>query len=109
MKNRDVVRRFVQNRESGNKGYGAVSSRHGALYSYRAKIAEWDGGTLVIYAGWDGYSPTTSKHFKYLHSEVTKTGGVRADGGNPTETDVPVRISWEPMKGRKKDRWQTLE
>lgn len=59
--NDNVIRRFVSNKETGIKGYGNVSSKNNALYSYNAKVAEWENGELLVYDGWDGYSSTTSK------------------------------------------------
>ena len=91
--NENVVRRFIQNRESGIDGYGSVSSKNGKLFSYNAKIAEWDGGKVIVYNGWDGYSPTTSKHMTFLLRYL--------ENGN-----VPYEATNEPKgKGRNKNRF----
>lgn len=94
--NRDVVKRFV-NGETGLTGYGAVSSRGDSLYSYNAKIAEWNGRTLQVYAGWDGYSATTSKHFSYLKSAIDRYGA---------NVEVLQAPSDKIGRGGIKDRWK---
>jgi len=121
--NRDVINQFVR---EGPKcpdlnGYGNVSVRRGQLRSYRATIAEWhnhDGGiTLVVNAGWDGYSPTTSKHMKYLYDAVTgncesyaykRDDFTHESGYENDRAAVPLSVSWDG-KGRRKARWRRLE
>lgn len=93
MKNREVVDRFVES-DFGHDGYGAVRSTDGGvLKSYRAKIAEWDGGKILVHDGWDGYSTTTSKHFSFLHAALERSG-------------VEWEATHEPDgKGSNKARW----
>lgn len=93
LSNREVVDRFVSG-DYGHDGYGSVKSLSGGvLKSYNAKIAEWENGQIVVYDGWDGYSPTTSKHFSFLHSALEKSGAEWEATGQPEG------------KGRDKDRW----
>jgi len=93
-RNNDVVKRFAKG-DYGHDGYGSVKSTEGgALYSYSAKIAEWKNGEIVVHDGWDGYSRTTSKHFKYLHRHLEDLG-------------VEYEATHEPDKGNDtKDRWR---
>lgn len=93
IRNRQVVDRFVHG-DCGHDGHGAVSSTdEGALYSYGAEIATWEGDEIVVRDGWDGYSPTTSKHFSFLHDALEDSG-----------------VEWEAThtpkgKGSHKSRW----
>lgn len=92
--NEDVAKRFVRG-DTGHTGGGAVSSRGERLYSYNACIAYFDGGVMYVNDGWDGYSPTTSKHMTYLFRHLTSFGK-----------------AWTPTgegDGRGKSRWTTHE
>lgn len=93
IRNREVVERFVEG-DHGHDGYGAVRSRDGStLYSYGAKIAEWEDGKIVVHDGWDGHSTTTSKHFKFLHSALE-------------DSNVEWEADHTPEgEGRRKSRW----
>lgn len=93
IKNREVVERFVHG-DCGHDGHGAVSSLEGGvLRSYKAKIARWEDDKIIVHDGWDGYSPTTSKHFSFLHSALEDSG-------------VEWEADHEPEgKGTRKDRW----
>jgi hypothetical protein len=123
--NRDVINQYIRDGAAcpDLNGYGSVSVRNGNLYSYRALIGEWTTGdrtdtpTLVIHAGWDGYSPTTSKHMKYLYDAVTGNSGAYAyrrddfshDAGYDEDTPVvPLQIIWDGS-GKRKARWRQLK
>jgi len=95
LQNQSVIEHFVAG-DTGYDGYGAVKSTEGGvLYSYSAKIAEWTAdGTIRVYDGWDGYSRTTSKHFKFLHGALAETASAEWEA-----THEPTR------KGSHKSRW----
>lgn len=119
MANRDLINYFVENGPFYGviDGYGSVRTHHGKLYSYSARIAEWtDDETLIVHAGWDGYSPTTSKHMKFLYDAVVgkpdsyayETGSYDSERGYENdEPVVPVAVS-DRGSGRFKRRWRRL-
>ena len=118
MANRDVINTFVQDGprdDFDHRGYGNVAATDTRLYSYGAVIAEWDTdtGTLVVNAGWDGYSPTTSKHMKFLYDAVvgeSDTYGYRREdydaetGYADARAGVALHVTDEG-KGSGKPRW----
>lgn len=123
--NREVINQFVSDGPScpDLNGYGSVKVVNGALYSYRAKVAEWGCAPsepqdkLVVNAGWDGYSATTSKHMKFLYDALTgnceayaykRDDFDHASGYDDDRPVVPVRVSWDG-KGKNKSRWKRLE
>lgn len=124
LKNRNVIYRFVgDGPDVGDlNGHGNVKTHNGKLYSYRACIAEWRGSTrenavLVVHAGWDGYSTTTSTHMKHLYDAVTGNAGSHAyrrddydsqTGYENAEAGVPLVVTTEG-KGTMKPRWKRLE
>lgn len=90
-RNINVVQKFVQG-EWGYDGH-STSSENGCLYSYSAKIAVWEDGKIIVNDGWDGYSMTTTKHFRYLHDALV-------------DSSVEWQATHEPVnKGRNKPRW----
>lgn len=125
--NRDVINQFVSDGIDcpDLNGYGNVRVRRGVLYSYRASIAEWhvtdeDKPVLMVNALWDGYSPTTSKHMKFLYDAITgncESYAYRRDdydalaGYDDDAPVVPVLIEWTGGNGAgtKKPRWERLK
>ena len=121
VRNREAINRFVDG-ETDTKldGHGAVTAKGGKLLSYNATIAYWLNGELVVNAGWDGYSPTTSKHMKYLYDAVTGHTDEYAyrhdgydsqtgyEGEHGEQTVVPLRVSYEGRNRSIKPRWKRL-
>lgn len=101
-RNREVVNRFVES-DYPHSGYGSVkSSENGSLYSYNAKIAEWDDGEIVVYDEWDGHSVTTSKHFKFLYDALQSSGVPYTATHSIDENDSAFR---QKSRGKHKSRW----
>lgn len=89
-RNREVIQQFVRDGPDAPnmEGHGNVHVTGGVLYSYRKRMANWVGreqmpvygddtdatderwSVLVVHAGLDGYSKTTSTHFYHLYSAI---------------------------------------
>jgi len=69
MKNSEVAINFIQGRDAKGSNF---KSQGGKLYSYSSLLAEWRGGTIIVYNDIANYSNTSKRHWYYLRTEAPK-------------------------------------
>jgi hypothetical protein len=88
--NDDVIRRFVQGKESGKANRMAIEERDGWTflwgYGHAMYGARSPDGTLYVYYGWYGRSNTTSTHMNKLK------GKAKGAYGEPRNDGESVRV-----------------